>query len=484
LPEDRLEKERWVVKYFGKQASTKALLIATQVVEVGLDISADLLLTEIAPVDALIQRVGRVARWGGEGQVWVYDVEDPAPYRKEIVDKTRQILAANSGAVLDWPTAKAWVNKVLNEPYRKILEEDNAYERVIAQLSRAAFEGSRAQAEATVRDINTVEVTIYDNPQSLGADVLRLPTINVHIGIAKKWAKGAKVWRVEVDRNPSDANTTVNLESITDEDISIGDRLIFPLSVLTYSLDLGLQAGGGGPNFQLRAGQTRGTPSSALQRESWIEHSFRVVQAMDQVLRDERHAVSALASLLGISKSDVEKAARLAACLHDLGKLSKQWQRRAGVSESATPQRLLAHTDGRNYGSFPPHATVSAYALWSALVDGGLLPRQLARPVCFAIAHHHSVRAREVPAFEFHPAWQQTVAQALQQCGLNGTINLNSVITYQQSRTNLREKFPPIEYERLYTAYILLSRWLRLADRIATGGRDALLHYENWFGGL
>lgn len=491
LPEDRSQKEGLVVQSFGRKASpgTKALLIATQVVEVGLDISADLLLTEIAPVDALIQRAGRVARWGGKGEVWVYDVENPAPYREDLVNETRQILKANSGAFLDWPTAKKWVNEVLKEPYRRILEEDNAYERVVAQLSRAAFEGSRAQAEAAVRDINTVEVTIHDNPKSLGMDVLRLPTISVHIGIAKKWAKEARqaraeVWRVEVDRNPSDVSTTVNMESITDEDISIGDRLIFPPSVLTYSPDFGLQAGGSGSNFQPQAGQTRGVLFSALQKEGWIEHSSKVVQAMDQVLLDEGHAVSALASLLGISEDEVKRTARLAACLHDLGKLNKDWQRSAGVSASAAPQDLMAHTNGRNYGSFPPHATVSAYALWPALVDGGLLPRQLAKALCFATAHHHSVRAREVPAFEFHPAWEQAVEQALRQCGLNGAINLESIVTHQQSPTNLREKFPPIEYERSYTSYILLSRWLRLADRIATGGPDAVLHYENWFGRL
>ena len=491
LPEDRKQKEDWVILNFGKNAlqNSKVILIATQVVEVGLDISADLLLTEVAPVDALIQRAGRVARWGGDGAVWVYDVESAAPYKQDLVNNTKELLQRSSGTTLDWPTVKSWVNQILNELYRQILHETNAYEQVVAQLTRAAFEGSRSRAEAAVRDVNTVEVALHSNPQSLERDVLRLPTIGVHIGIAKRWAKQAaqaraQICRVEVDRNPSDAQVTVNLEAVTDREISIGDRLIFPPSVLSYSDQLGLQEGVGGQDFQPQAGQAHPTLPSALQRESWIEHSVRVVQAVNQVLQSEQHAVLALASLLSVSRGEVRKAANLAALLHDLGKLNREWQSKASVSESAGPGDLLAHTDGRDYVPFPPHATVSAYALWPALVDGGALPRLLAKAVCFAIAHHHSVRAKEVPPYALHPAWQSAVEQALQQCGLSGALDLGRIVENQVSPTNLREQFPPMEYERLYTAYVLLSRWLRLADRIATGGPNALLHYENWFGRL
>lgn len=494
LPEHRKQKEVWVLQHFGKNASPeiKALLVATQVVEVGLDISADLLLTELAPVDALIQRAGRVARWGGKGEVWVYDVKKATPYSQELTAKTRKdILERNSGATLDWATAKCWVNQVLNDFYREILHESNAYEQVVAQLSRAAFEGSRSWAEAAVREINTIEVTVHSEPQRLGQDVLRLPTINVHIGVAKQWAKQAarakaQVWRVEVDRSPSDAQVKVELEAVRDpdKDISIGDRLVFPPSVLGYSDEFGLQAGVDGGDFQPQTGQPREAPPRTLQREGWIQHSLGVVSTVEQVLQQEQHAVSGLASLLGVSEDEINKAAKLAASLHDLGKLNRDWQNKAGVSDSAAPHDLLAHTDGRDYVRFPPHATVGAYALWPALVDGRALPRLLAKAICFAIAHHHSVRAKEVPGYEFHPKWQEAVQEALRKCGLENVLDVNRIIPSQPSPTDLREQFPPMEYERLYTAYVLLARWLRLADRIATGGPDALLRYEDWFGRL
>lgn len=68
LPKHREEKEKRIDKLFRKESTDKlAILIATQVVEAGLDISAPLLLTELAPVDSLIQRAGRCARWGKQG---------------------------------------------------------------------------------------------------------------------------------------------------------------------------------------------------------------------------------------------------------------------------------------------------------------------------------------------------------------------------------------------------------------------------------
>lgn len=50
------------------------IVVATQVIEVSLDLSFDVMFTEFAPVDALVQRMGRVNRIGTrrEAPVWVY----------------------------------------------------------------------------------------------------------------------------------------------------------------------------------------------------------------------------------------------------------------------------------------------------------------------------------------------------------------------------------------------------------------------------
>ena len=74
LPSDRAEIVAWAQESFGRRATEEAILIATQIVEAGLDISAAVLHTDLAPANALVQRAGRCARYENEnGLVLVYD---------------------------------------------------------------------------------------------------------------------------------------------------------------------------------------------------------------------------------------------------------------------------------------------------------------------------------------------------------------------------------------------------------------------------
>jgi len=66
-------------------------------VEVSLDISFNVLYTELAPIDSLIQRFGRVNRYGEKGIADVYvflewDDKSEAVYGKEVLEKSRDLL--------------------------------------------------------------------------------------------------------------------------------------------------------------------------------------------------------------------------------------------------------------------------------------------------------------------------------------------------------------------------------------------------------
>ncbi len=54
--------------------ATNRIIIATQVVEAGVDISAAVLISELAPWASLVQRFGRCARWGGAAKIVVADL--------------------------------------------------------------------------------------------------------------------------------------------------------------------------------------------------------------------------------------------------------------------------------------------------------------------------------------------------------------------------------------------------------------------------
>lgn len=75
------------------------IVVSTQVLEAGIDFSAELLLTELAPADSLVQRAGRCARYEGEkGEMIIFPVEENKgylPYKKELLSKTLEWLKNN-----------------------------------------------------------------------------------------------------------------------------------------------------------------------------------------------------------------------------------------------------------------------------------------------------------------------------------------------------------------------------------------------------
>lgn len=85
--EDRRERHREVIKAF-QPSEQSVMAVTTQVCEMSLDLDADVLISEVAPVTSLIQRMGRCNRHsrageGKLGQVYLYNREGHSPYSKD-----------------------------------------------------------------------------------------------------------------------------------------------------------------------------------------------------------------------------------------------------------------------------------------------------------------------------------------------------------------------------------------------------------------
>ncbi len=86
-----------------EKADGSCILISTQVVEVSLDISFDRMITEAAPLDALIQRFGRINRRRTSPDKQVLKPvhvlppgENTLPYKKRIVSESFELLSDNT----------------------------------------------------------------------------------------------------------------------------------------------------------------------------------------------------------------------------------------------------------------------------------------------------------------------------------------------------------------------------------------------------
>ena len=83
------------------------IIIATQAIEAGVDLSARILFTELAPYASMVQRFGRCNRYGefnesGDAQVFWLDVADPKPYTADEIKASRnQTTSLKSAAPAD-----------------------------------------------------------------------------------------------------------------------------------------------------------------------------------------------------------------------------------------------------------------------------------------------------------------------------------------------------------------------------------------------
>ena len=115
---DRTEKEKEIISRIQKKPF---ILVATQVIEISLDISCDMMFSEIAPPDALGQRAGRLNR---AGKKWfnsheyllnLYIPENFYPYPKDILEKTQIYLENNP--LKDVPISYIDIKKFCDDIY-------------------------------------------------------------------------------------------------------------------------------------------------------------------------------------------------------------------------------------------------------------------------------------------------------------------------------------------------------------------------------
>lgn len=135
------------------KARERAIAVTTQVCEMSLDLDADILLTELAPVTSLVQRMGRANRHaslpddGSRARVIVVEPESALPYTREELSAARGFLGelVGSGEVSQRDLAEAL--------------ERHAPGEALAEGSARFLEGGYFATPGSLRDVDERHAT-------------------------------------------------------------------------------------------------------------------------------------------------------------------------------------------------------------------------------------------------------------------------------------------------------------------------------------
>ncbi len=138
------KKIRKLLKLCGKDRShrpKKLIVVATSIIEQSLDVDFDYMITSIAPIDLIIQRIGRLWRHDDKGTIREYiDIEKPFTvvipkdyegltniYNREVLFETEKVLdkTDNINTVTD-------IRSMINEVYDNIVVDDENFHKLMA----------------------------------------------------------------------------------------------------------------------------------------------------------------------------------------------------------------------------------------------------------------------------------------------------------------------------------------------------------------
>lgn len=512
--EDRDAKEEQVRREFGKDreawSERDLVLVATQVIEVGLDITCQALHTEIAPAASILQRAGRCARFPGEhGDVYVYQVPpnkrgEPnyAPYvhqgERELCRGAWEAFQERDGAILDFHGEQQVIDQVHTPADRRLLDAMAQEEgRIWAMMARAMALSDASVRRDLIRKVDSRTLLVHDHPDQLGNPFtctgfsLWYGTLRGKFDELEAWrkAKGldwALMYPVEA-KEEEDARAPTRYCWVpvrSPDEISTAFLFVIHPALVAYDDRLGFRftQDGGGYRTEPTTQRTRQREQYTYQLESYVDHIRAMLRVYRRDLADWfAYAAPRLEQKGGFPMGGIDRAIRLAIALHDLGKLEERWQTwvrayQAAIDEPLDDDTFMAvhtHVETPQHEAIaqqikirrPPHAGEGAIAgvkIAHRLLNGN---EGLRRAVITAVARHHSAQTKSFQEYRLHRNAQAALQAALEAAGLDGNAAKDWLPLPPATKLeNQILRLPPDDPHTWWLAYFLIVRALRLAD--------------------
>jgi len=327
------------------------IVVATQVVEAGIDLNAAVLITEAAPWPSLVQRTGRCNRTGrvDNAELWWLPPAKPQPYEQADIDA--------SGAELSGLEGRAVTGEDLLDRQVAVTEIQVAVLRkadLIGLFDTAPdLSGADIDIAPYVRDGDDLDVQLAWATWEPEVDDGRPPAdakappaefrCRVPVRQANALIRDMPLWRLD---QVAGRWTRVQLSARARP----GEVLLIAAADGRYDPELGFDPAARGPvpaspPLTTAADPATGTEdayradsASVAQQRGWI--------SLDQHSRETRDQAAALVSTLAPDLSpDAARTAVTAAYLHDVGKAHKIWQ--DALCDLATPERKAEVDAGR-----------------------------------------------------------------------------------------------------------------------------------------
>lgn len=424
--EDRKKKEEDLKRLFGKDNLESAILISTQVIEAGMDISCDRMHIEISPINSLLQRAGRCARWEGQfGEIHLYDILDLEereqlkietsdkgelaqirainnkylPYDKSLCEATLEKLRTISH--IDQKISQQLVDDILTNQELSnysLIVQDNFNRSKIQQSWDTCEKNMYSQ---TIRDIQNIEVAIIDSEHEIGRifTPYKFQTIGLYKWSFIKWAKEILNERdfdidddvifiarrnsesaiIDFDTNDLDSYKLEAVRSIESLK-NCYDTVFVDKSIFKYTSGAGLELGNGSTCSPLKPYDKKERESIEYKKDTFEQHNKAIIGCYEQIFKPKYQFTFDQLNAYWGETIDWDKLIKAMICLHDYGKLNLAWQKpmrklqELKANGNYITDEVLAHSDFNELTdkeieklsgakNKPPHAGIGAFAL-------------------------------------------------------------------------------------------------------------------------